>query len=148
MRLEFFQPCKKKQIVIMRSDGEQLVWGCSEQDPQVALQLLNSWDAQRIRSAVNFATELVSPFYCQRHLGHVNVHLSMNITGLQCHCTSTVVNFCVWRSQINPQNADTPLTWAAFWGHVEIAKILLKHDAEIEAKDVVSPLNFVSNAPL
>ena len=36
-----------------------------------------------------------------------------------------------------PQDGDTSFMWAAYWGHVEVASLLLQRGADIEAKDNV-----------
>ena len=41
-------------------------------------------------------------------------------------------------SSVSTQDGQTPLLWAAMYGHVEIAQLLMEKGANIEARDKVS----------
>ena len=47
----------------MSYDGEQLFDACYSSDPQEALQLLTSWDQQRIQRAAKYNTEGVGQLF-------------------------------------------------------------------------------------
>jgi len=115
----------------MSDDGGQLYRACYSSDPQKALQLLNSWDQQRIQDAAQYKSGFVdwTPLHGACGQGHVKVVEMLLKHGADADAKN---NF-----------GDTPLHRACDNDHVEVVEMLLKHgvDAKAKTKGGYTPLH-------
>ncbi|EDQ90936.1 uncharacterized protein MONBRDRAFT_24090 [Monosiga brevicollis MX1] len=112
----------------MGDDGKQLHDACWSSDPQEALQLVTSWDQQRIRDAAQYQHGGFhnTPLQNACYKGHDKVVEMLLKHGVDAE----VKNIHGW----------TPLHHACCNGHVNVVEMLLKHGVDAKAKDSVSTL--------
>ncbi|EDQ84314.1 uncharacterized protein MONBRDRAFT_30380 [Monosiga brevicollis MX1] len=110
----------------MSDDGKQLYMACLTLDPQKALQLLTSWDQQRIRDAAQYKDDRHgdTPLHWACRNGDVKV-----VEMLLQHGAD---------AKAKDNRGDTPLHKACRNGHVKVVEMLLKHGADAKAKNNVS----------
>ncbi|EDQ86137.1 uncharacterized protein MONBRDRAFT_38518 [Monosiga brevicollis MX1] len=114
----------------MSGNGERLSDACDASDPQAALQLLSSWDQQRIRDAAEYKAENgVTPLHYACENGHAKVAEMLLKHGVDAEAKN--------------MRGDTPLHNACLYGHVKLVEMLLKHGGDVEArnKDDWTPLH-------
>ncbi|EDQ84722.1 uncharacterized protein MONBRDRAFT_39174 [Monosiga brevicollis MX1] len=103
-------------------DGKQLFDACRSSNPQEALQLVSSWDQQRIRDAAQKRSEGgYTPLHWACYWGHDNVVEML----LKHGADAKAKNDSGW----------TPLHLACAYGHVKVVEMLLKHGADANAKN-------------
>ena len=115
-------------------DGYQLHRACDSSDPRAALQLLSSWDQQRIQAAAVYKDEEVRA---------VLVEVSVSLILGTCHSGPDVgltkscmcATMCVW---LCPQLGYTPLHYACDNGHLGAIVVVLEQGADVQARNIVS----------
>ncbi|EDQ84645.1 uncharacterized protein MONBRDRAFT_39188 [Monosiga brevicollis MX1] len=103
-------------------DGEQLYSACQMKNPSTALQLLNSWDEQRIRSAVTFEdADGRTPLHYACLCGHIMVVETLLKHGVD--------------ARVKNKDRLTPLHMASRFGRIEVVNLLLERGVDARAKD-------------
>ncbi|EDQ84699.1 uncharacterized protein MONBRDRAFT_12605 [Monosiga brevicollis MX1] len=113
------------------NDGEQLYRAC-QSDPPKALQLLTSWDPQRIRDAAQFKDDWLgdAPLHDACSNGHDKVVEMLLKHGVDANANNDL--------------GHTPLHYACMYGQVKVVKMLLKHGAD--AKATFDPVQLTNKA--
>ncbi|EDQ86135.1 uncharacterized protein MONBRDRAFT_11178 [Monosiga brevicollis MX1] len=138
----------------MSDDGEQLYDACYSSDPQEALQLLTSWNHQRLRDAAQYKGGFFrdTPLHWACYNGHVKVLEMLLKHGADTEAKNNVSTvppssplYPPYDGAPVPHDDDdavpygnTPLHYACLNGQVKVVEMLLKHGADAIAKTGVS----------
>ncbi|EDQ87463.1 uncharacterized protein MONBRDRAFT_27345 [Monosiga brevicollis MX1] len=127
----------------MSDDGEQLFSACDSSDPQEALQLVTSWDQQRVRDAAQYKGGWFgnTPLHEACFMGHVKVVEMLLKHGADAEAKTSVhlyhmmMMMMLMLMMLYLPDGDTSLHRACYKGHVKVAEMLLKHGADTAAKN-------------
>ena len=118
----------------MSDAGKQLLDALYSLHPQEALQLVTSWDQQRIQDAAQYedmVRMLLGMILCD-----ISYTLNMSRDGVALWYNMGHIH--VLHVCIIPQIDNTPLHMACVKDLVKVVEVLLKHGADTKAKDIVS----------